>query len=104
MPGLKRRSDGSGVMPVRPWKLRGEPSKSPLRISLFNEGTNIMIRIGLLRLCIVGGIVGFCVHQSAAAPVVIFKDDFQTDTAGTGNVTGDLDPAIDTGAGDIGSW
>ena len=53
-------------------------------------------------IAVVSGVLALC--PAANAAVVIFADNFQTDTAGTGNVTTDLDPAIDTGAGDIGSW
>src|SRR6476620_1421106 len=64
-----------------------------------------MSRYSLLKLWVVGAATSLLICQTTVAtPVTIFKDDFQTDTAGTGNVTGDLDPVIDTGAGDIGSW
>jgi len=64
-----------------------------------------MSRYSLLKLWVAGAATSLLIFQSTVAtPVTIFKDDFQTDTAGTGNVGGDLDPVIDTGAGDIGSW
>ena len=57
-----------------------------------------------LKLCAVVMAAAFSTSNVIAVPVTIFKDDFQTDTAGTGNVGQDLDPLIDTDAGDIGSW
>src|SRR5690242_19277240 len=41
---------------------------------------------------------------SPAHAVIVFQDNFQTDTAVLSNSSDDADPVIDSGAGDIGMW